>query len=179
MRTPVVTFAVLLIAGCASEATSPSPEFATSSKTSWVDEFTSEVFYLSDCAGEPVEIRFRERVTAHELVYADGKNRLQLNVHEAGSTAQGLETGTTYKASGLMHVSFLVEPEPAPEGLVAATVTGKANTTLTLTSPGSRALHLHLLFHYSEFQVFDPETGEGDSTPISERFSLKVVGCAQ
>jgi hypothetical protein len=71
-----------------------------------------------------------------------------------------------------------VEPEPAPaEGLVAATVTGQANTTLTLTSPGTPALHLGLQFHYTEFQVVDPETGSFDSTTLREHFRLKVTGC--
>jgi len=112
----VRTFAVgcaVLLAGCASELTSPTPEFATSTRTSWTDEFVSEVFYLSDCAGEPINITFRERISAHELVYADGRQRLELTVHEAGSTAVGLESGTEWRAVGEQHVSFLVEPEPS------------------------------------------------------------------
>jgi hypothetical protein len=174
----VRTFAVgcaVLLAGCASEPTDPSPNLATQTRTRETQEFVSDIVYLNDCAGEPVAITFRERVAAHELVYADGRDRLQLTIHEAGSTALGLESGREWKAVGNQKISFLVEPEPSVDGLLVSTVTGHVTTQLTLAGP--EPMHLTLLFAYQERQLYDPATGSFDSTPLKERFRLRVLHC--
>ncbi len=100
-----------------------------------------EVFTVFvECAGEELEVQFREQLVIRETVDAAGGIHFHFTLNDKGTSAVGLTTGAKYHQVGASQVTANVK-EPFP-------VTVTVVTLVNLVSQGSRpAIHFFEQFH--------------------------------
>jgi len=141
-----LTLAVVMTVACEdptgpAEEPSGAPQVGTPSFTVVITPFDQTlILFEPNCAGEQLEVHFRQQLVVHQTVDADGRLHIHSVINDRGTSAVGLTSGVTYHQVGATTQTVnITEPFPA-------TVT--RFNALNLISDGSGPnLLIQQLFH--------------------------------